>query len=133
MASKVTVPVGLKDAGRQLWDETLTVYKLAEHEQAVLAQACHTLDLVNAMRNRVARDGIMSTGSMGQDVVNPLIGEMRQQRQLLSSLLKALDLPDVDPAAASGGGLRAVPDENQQRAAATSRWKKAYGAQVAGG
>lgn len=131
MAKKV-VPVGLKDAGRQLWDETLTVYKLAEHEKAVLAQACHTLDLVNAMRNRVARDGIMSTGSMGQDVVNPLIGEMRQQRQLLSSLLKALDLPDVDPAAVSGG-LRAVPDENQQRAAVTSRWKKAYGAQVAGG
>ena len=131
MAKKV-VPVGLKDAGRQLWDETLTVYKLAEHEQAVLAQACHTLDLVNAMRNRVARDGIMSTGSMGQDVVNPLIGEMRQQRQLLSSLLKALNLPDVDPAAVSGG-LRVVPDENQQRAAVTSRWKKAYGAQVAGG
>lgn len=123
---KDRTPESLGAAGRRLWDETIAVYELAEHEFAVLQEACYTLDLLQTMRRRVKKDGVVASGSMGQDVVNPLIGEMRQQRGLFSQLMNALKLPDVVPD--EGEGLAPVVDVNQHRQAAGSRWAKSYGA-----
>ncbi|WP_341741314.1 P27 family phage terminase small subunit [Trueperella pyogenes] len=123
---KSRVPEVLGPDGRRLWEETLKVYELAEHELAVLQEACYTVDLVQTMRRRVKKDGVMSTGSMGQAVVHPLIGELRQQRGLFSQLMNALKLPDVVPG--EKGGLAEVVEVNQHRQAAGSRWGKAYGA-----
>lgn len=125
MAEKRKAPESLGAAGRRLWDTTLETYTLAEHELDVLQEACYTLDLLQTMRRRVKKDGVMSTGSMGQDVVHPLIGEIRQQRGLFSQLMNALKLPDVEPQAED---LAPVVEVNQHRRAAGSRWSKAYGA-----
>ncbi|WP_406711000.1 hypothetical protein QEV68_10570 [Trueperella pyogenes] len=123
---KTRTPETLGADGRRLWEETLAHYELAEHELAVLQEACYTVDLLQTMRRRVKKDGVMSTGSMRQAVVHPLISEMRQQRGLFSQLMSALKLPDVVPGEQSEG-LSVVPDVNQHRQAAGSRWGKAYG------
>lgn len=123
---KIRTPEVLGAAGARLWEETLATYEMAEHELAILQEACYTLDLVQTMRRRVKKDGVVSSGSMGQDVVHPLIGEMRQQRGLFSQLMNGLKLPDVVPDESTG--LSVVADVNQHRQAAGSRWGKAYGA-----
>jgi hypothetical protein len=60
---------------------------------------------------------MMTTGSMGQEVIHPLIGEIRSQRAALDSSLTRLKLPDdVDGAPV-----------NQQRDAANSKWATGRG------
>lgn len=124
----VHVPSMLKPDGRKLWIETLAVYDLSEHERAVLLQACLTVDLCTQLRRKVDREGLTTTGSMGQMVVNPLLQELRNQRALFDKLIRSLALPDIpEQEAVEGGGLRVVPEPNQHRAAAQSKWGKAYG------
>lgn len=124
---KRRAPDGLNAAGRRLWDETLAHYVLAEHEVQVLAQACRTADMCERIRRKLDREGLMGVGSMGQDVVHPLLPELRMQRAALAALLKSLGLPDLAEGGEAGdaGDLRAVP--NQQREAVQSRWGKAHG------
>lgn len=130
MGKNVKRPEALGELGSRLWDETLAVYDMGEHELRVLGEACHTLDLIQQMRRRIKRDGVMVKGSMGQPVAHPLASEVRQQRALFSTLMRSLDLPDVETVASpveGEVGLRAVSDVNQHRAAAQSRWAKSYG------
>jgi hypothetical protein len=55
---------------------------------------------------------MVSTGSMKQEIIHPLIGEIRTQRTSLAALLAGLKLPD-----------EAVESPvNQQRDAANSSW-----------
>lgn len=117
----VKVPSDLQAAGRDLWSETLVEYELSSSEKAVLLQACRTLDMIGTMQRRVKRDGIVTTGSMGQVVAHPLVGELRQYRALFSQLIRTLDLPDLE--------LPVEPDivPNQRRGAVLSSWGKAYG------
>jgi ABC-type uncharacterized transport system ATPase subunit len=61
---------------------------------------------------------MVSVGSMRQEVIHPLIGEIRTQRSALASLLAGLKLPDDE------SGEVAV---NQQRAAANSKWATGRG------
>ena len=60
----------------------------------------------------------LTTGSMGQDVIHPLIAEMRAHEAHLSTQLAKLKLPD-DPAG--------VSEPNQHRSAAQSKWSAAHG------
>ena len=115
------IPEKLGALGRELWADTRNAYELAPHEEAVLLQACRTLDLIETMRRRVQLDGIVSVGSMGQQVANPLLSELRQSRALFSSLMRSLALPDVEVP----GAVDITP--NQNRSAAQSRWGKAHG------
>lgn len=120
-------PHNLNKAGARLWEKTVEIYDLSEHELAILGQACRTLDMCESLWDRVHRDGFMVTGSMGQMVVNPAVPELRQQRSALASLLRALDLPDVE---ASSDGEVEVPAgvaTLQQRTAGLTRWSKAHG------
>ena len=118
-------PSNLNQAGRELWGAVTGQYDLAGHELAILGQACRVLDLAESLSRRVKREGAMSVGSQGQQVVHPLLSEARQQRALFGQLMRTLALPDL-PATSADGGLKAVP--NQHRQAAGSRWSKAYGA-----
>jgi hypothetical protein len=54
-------------------------------------------------------------GSMGQQVINPLISELRQHRATLASLLGRLNLPDE--------ATDSVPRSVQARDAAHARWR----------
>lgn len=114
-------PAGLKAKGKRLWSEVTGAYQLRSDELDVLEDVCREADLIDKIEQELASADLMTTGSMGQMVVNPLIAEARQHRATKMSLWKRLALPD--PAASE------VPAaSNQQRAAAQSRWASAHGA-----
>lgn len=112
----ITPPDGLAEAGRDLWVAIAGKYALRPDERATLLGACRAADMIADLRKSWEGLGrpMLTTGSMGQDVIHPMIGELRTQEAQKASLLARLKLPD-DPAVP---GM--VP--NQQRDAASSRW-----------
>jgi hypothetical protein len=89
-------------------------------ELQILADACGEADLIAQMERERIKAGfkLIVRGSQGQDVINPLISELRQHRSTMKTLLGALKLPDdgeeVTP------GMRS----SVARAAANARWAR---------
>lgn len=109
-----TAPKSLDTAGKALWRDVTAKYDLRVDELAVLEQACRTADKIAILDKEWNALGkpFLTSGSMGQDVIHPLIGETRAQQSALARLLGQLKLPD------DVGGEGA----NQHRSAAQSRW-----------
>lgn len=121
---KREVPRGLGEKARRLWRETVEGFTLRADEYTLLEQACRELDLIEAMQKSLAENGLIVQGSMGQPVANPFVSEIRQHRAQLTSILRALKIPDSD-VGASGNQDGEV--SSKARAAAQSRWSQAYG------
>ncbi|GAA4123294.1 hypothetical protein GCM10022215_29850 [Nocardioides fonticola] len=119
-------PTGLRPAGRKLWNDVVAKYTLRVDELAVLARAAKTADRLAELEKAHADLGrpFLTRGSMGQDVIHPLIAEIRNHEAHLSTQLAKLKLPDMPAAGETGGTGR----RNQQRDAAQSRWAQAHGA-----
>ena len=109
-------PPNLGVEGRRFWREVLSQYLLRPDEVAVLEHACRTLSLIAQLQTELDASGLMVKGSMGQDVANPLLAEIRQQRNLLRALMKQLAIPDED--GGDPGALRSI----NARKAARARW-----------
>ena len=112
-------PVGLGKAGKAQWSAIAgagTTYLLRPDEITVLEDVCRTADMIEALVVAWVKDGSPMTtkGSMGQQVIHPLIGEIRTQRSARAALLRQLKLPDGDE----------VPAANQHRDAANTKWSK---------
>lgn len=116
MTAKPKPPSTLADAGRALWREHVKDYDFRVDELAVLELACKTADMIAVLDKAWDELGkpFMTRGSMGQDVIHPLIGERRTQQSQLAALLGKLKIPDGVPAGVA---------VNPARAAADSRWK----------
>ena len=112
--SKPKPPKDLRDAGEALWGSIASKYVLRADELARLGQACKTADVLAMLEAAWAESGypMVSKGSMGQEVIHPLIGEIRTQRGALDRALVGLKLPDDE----SGASV------NQNRSAAQSSW-----------
>lgn len=118
--SKSKPPKSLRDAGQALWVSIASRYVLRADEQTRLEQACKTADVLSMLEAAWAESGfpMVSKGSMGQEVIHPLIGEIRTQRGALDRALIGLKLPDDESGA---------PAVNQQRDAAVSKWATGRG------
>lgn len=118
--SKTKAPAHLKAAGKSLWESIAGPYDLRPDELTILDSACRTADRLTILDAAWVESGMpmLTKGSMGQEVIHPLVGELRTHESALASLLARLKLPD-EP-----GGERA----NQHRDAANSRWAQAHGA-----
>ena len=118
--SKPKPPDKLAKAGQSLWDDVVGKYDLRVDELAGLLVACKTADrlaLLEAAHLDLGRP-FLTRGSMGQDVIHPLIAEIRAQESHLSALLVKLKLPE-------DGGAAKV---NAQRTGGATRWANAHGA-----
>jgi hypothetical protein len=95
-------------------------YLLRPDETARLDAACKVADTLQMLEDTWRELGypMVSVGSMRQEVIHPLIGEIRTQRSSLASLLVGLKLPDDE-----SGGVAV----NQQRDAANSKWATGRG------
>lgn len=106
--SKRYAPRGLRAAGRKLWDAGVEEFDWAEHELAMLEEACRTRDRIVDLDKAVEQDGVMLASSQGMRV-HPGIAEARQQRLTLARLLVSLGMPpleeDVLPRARSVRGV----------------------------
>ena len=112
-------PETLGDAGKALWKRGAAQYGLRPDECAILEDACATTDMVTALEAAWVEAGrpMVSEGSMGQEVIHPLIGEMRAQRAYRDAALARLKLPD---APAAGG--KSESSSGKARKAAAARW-----------
>ena len=117
--SKVPVPVGLASAGSALWLSVASRYALRADELATLEDACRITDMIVSLEAAWAEDGrpMTTKGSMGQQVIHPLIGEIRTQRMARNALWRQLKLPDDEVGA----------PVNQQRDAAVAKWATGRG------
>jgi hypothetical protein len=111
-----TAPTGLGSAGKALWRGIAGVYDLRADELRVLEDAASEADLVELLKVGMVDAPLTVKGSQGQEVINPLVSELRQHRATLSALLRQLKLPDE--------GQSEATISNQARAAANARWSK---------
>jgi hypothetical protein len=114
----MTAPAHLGAAGVSLWDSIAPNYRLRPDETARLDLACRTADMLDRLERQWSDLGMpmVSTGSMQQEVIHPIIGEMRAQRAALDGALTRLKLPDGEAPASAG-------DESAKaRSAAAARW-----------
>jgi hypothetical protein len=121
-------PEHLDAAGRRLWHDIADEYLLRPDEYRILEDAAREADLVELLADAQREQPLMITGSMGQQVLNPIIAEVRQHRAALSQLLTKLKLPD-DPSGSAGEGAdtgQPAGDERatKARAAANARWQR---------
>lgn len=121
-------PNHLRARGRNFWDRTLADFDLDHGEMELLAEACRTLDGLDALAAAVERDGVTVKGSMGQTQVHPAITEARGQRAILQRLLKSLDLPNDEAGAATAPAVSMKASK-----AAQSRWRVHNAAKAANG
>ncbi len=85
-------PRGTGRAGAALWRAVTAEYELEQHELLLLREAVRTVDVLDDLAARVAKDGAVVGSSQG-DRAHPALVEARQQRITLARLLAALRLP----------------------------------------
>jgi len=110
-------PAGLNASGRRIFRQISGGYELRPDEFVVLEAACRVADTIDRLGSALVDAPLVTTGVGGQDRVNPLLVELRQQRITLASLLRQLGLPDE-------AGVKV----NQQRSAGNASWAKRAGA-----
>lgn len=115
----VPTPSGLAAPGKRLWSDITSEWTLRPDELRVLEDACAEADLIDSLKRAMVKQPKLVRGSQGQQVINPMISELRQHRVALAGLLKQLRLPDpADTAEARSTAARA---------AANARWNKRSG------
>jgi hypothetical protein len=101
-------PPELQEAGRALWeavgDDDL---EMRPDELAILTEAAGTRDVIANLVESVTGKPAIVTGSRGQDIVAPALQELRQQRQLLATLLRQLGFTDPEEGGESWDNLTA--------------------------
>lgn len=110
-------PVQLGVRGVELWRAVLAEHELRTDELRVLEDACREVDLIERMHAELHTAPLVVKGSMGQDVANPLVQELRQHRALVARLLGALKLSDEEQ-----DGRDAQFRTDRARRAALTRW-----------
>jgi len=109
-------PKGFGPAGRDLWRKVTSAFELDGHELPGLELAASQIDDVHRLEELLERDGMISTGSTGQQRLSQVVAELRQSRLAASQLLDALALPLDD------SGVAASPATKRARRAAEARW-----------
>lgn len=113
----IKTPTGLKAQGKRAWQDVVGKYELRADELDLLEDICREIDLISLLEKELKGAPLMLKGSQGQDIINPLVSELRQHRATKKTLWAQLKLPDDD------SGM----EVNQQRDAAKSKWAAAYG------
>ncbi|MFH9941329.1 hypothetical protein ACH4OT_18660 [Streptomyces murinus] len=111
-------PAGLGEQAAQLWRDIVDAQELRSDELRVLEDACREVDLIERMHAELHAAPLVVRGSMGQDVANPLVQELRQHRALVARLLASLKLQDDDQEERD-----ALARQQQARRAAGVRWR----------
>jgi hypothetical protein len=79
----------------------------ADHELALLEEACRTRDRIVQLDEAVTEEGLMLPSSQGSRV-HPGVAEGRQQRLTLARLLATLQIPGLEDDLPTSRGVRGV-------------------------
>jgi hypothetical protein len=110
-------PLGFGDKGAALWESYASRYQLRADELRYLEDACRLADVLGDLQSAARGAQTLVKGSMGQDVLNPLIAEQKTFATSIAGLLARIKLP-VQKAAAAGDR------SSSARKAANARWSR---------
>jgi len=88
-------PRKLDAAGRRLWDAAVADFEWAQHELAMLEEACRTRDRIVQLDRAVELEGMMISSSQGMRL-HPGVAEARAQRLTLARLLATMGIPPLE-------------------------------------
>jgi hypothetical protein len=100
MAARTRFPNGLQTGGKRLWKQVLDDFELAEHEEAVLLQACRIVDVLDRLQAVIDAGDVVVASPQGLKA-NPAVVEFRQQAVTLAKCMASLRIP-LDDAQAPG-------------------------------
>ena len=88
-------PPGLSVPAMTLWSRLVTEFEFSLGEFAVLEQLVECKSLLDHLTAAWEHDGkpTMASGSMGQEIIDPRIQEIRMVRGQYAALIKQLALP----------------------------------------
>jgi hypothetical protein len=113
-------PKRLAPGGLALWRAIVRTGPLRADHQQILEDAVRESDLIDELVEELRGAPKIVLGSQHQQVANPLISEIRQHRAVLSSLLRALELPKAD----NGAAELAHEAREGAMALARARWSR---------
>lgn len=85
-------PTGLHIGGRRLWNRVLADFELAEHEEAVLLQACRIVDVLDRLQTEIDAHEIVVESPQGPKIYPPVV-KFRQQAVTLAKCMASLRIP----------------------------------------
>ena len=88
------VPPGLLDAGRELWSSIVAQRQLDAASRVLLLNACRIADRLDQLDKEIG-GRLLSYNQRGDEVINPLISEHRQQYSTLASILSKMGLGEL--------------------------------------
>jgi P27 family predicted phage terminase small subunit len=103
-------PAHLSAASRRLWAEIVGGYDLNVDEVELLKLALTSLDVAEAARVEVARDGVVIRSRLGALVAHPAVGVADRAAMTAARLFKQIGLP-----APTGSALRVAPALGRHR------------------
>lgn len=112
------MPKKKPSAGARLTRGILALYELTPAELLLLERAAAVADALERIDAAVAKAALVTAGSKGQRVAEPLLREQREHAARLASLLEAIALPDRGEDTGRSAASRAA-----QRAAQV-RWAR---------
>ncbi|GJF07720.1 hypothetical protein [Pseudonocardia sp. D17] len=122
-------PADLGPAGTDLWESVVSTWELRPDELAILHEAARTRDVIDTLTDGLVGEPLTVRGSMGQEVVHPLVAERRFQAGLLANLLGKLKLPNAVPDTELGTVFTDGPMTRSEvgRKGAQARWGRQRG------
>lgn len=94
-------PEGLGKRGAAEWERIWTAgepWLAPEQDRAWVEMVAFAYDDIETFRRKVKRDGLIQTGSMGQVIAHPLIGEIRKAEATIARALSTLGFSPSDRA-----------------------------------
>lgn len=122
MTARPPTPKNLGVHGKKLWMAIAPpAYELRPDELRVLVECCREVDIIERLEDALRGDDLLIESIRpGVTVSNPLVSELRQHRSTLTTMLKALQLPDSN----AGSVQRAALISQQATQAARARWDR---------
>lgn len=91
-----------------MWDAGVEDFEWAQHELAMLEEACRIRDRIVQLDKSVEVDGLMLSSSQGMRV-HPAVAESRQQRLAMARMLATLGIPPLgEDSLPRSSGVRGV-------------------------
>lgn len=123
MANEGTPP-GLGDSGRELWSSVTANRPLDAASKVLLLNACRIVDRLDALDAEI--DGrLLSFNARGDEIINPLISEHRQQYATLAGILGRMGLGELPKPRVGDSRWDELARKREARAAARAGGKAA--------
>lgn len=111
-------PASLAERGSKLWKSVLAAYVLTPGELAVLEALCHAVDQLAKINGELVSAPLVTKGSRGHQIVNPLYAQARQHAKTVESLQRALCLPEI-------GQNQGTWRNPHRKSSVDERWRRA--------